>query len=127
MEKRNSNRKPKVVTKAQVKQMIKANTNKDWNKKYILSNSGVPGSSTSVDATGTVVSLSTVAQGTTNQTRVGNLPASNAFGVMLAHMLIQQTYRTLYVLLCFCGLMLLHLLHLISLSVLLHTTLVITI
>ncbi len=72
MEKRNSNRKPKVVTKAQVKQMIKANTSKDWNKKYILTNSGVPGSSTSVDATGTIVSLSTVAQGTTNQTRVGN-------------------------------------------------------
>lgn len=52
--------------------MIKSSQYKEWNKKYILTNSGVPGSSTSVDATGTLVSLTTVAQGTTNQTRIGN-------------------------------------------------------
>jgi hypothetical protein len=69
MKKNNNN---SLVTKKQVKQMIKTNTAKEWNKKYILTNSGVPGSSTSVDATGTIVSLTTVAQGTTNQTRIGN-------------------------------------------------------
>lgn len=60
------------LTKGQVKQMIKANTQREWNKKYILTNLGVPGSSQSVDATGVVASLTTVAQGSTQQTRIGN-------------------------------------------------------
>ncbi len=61
-----------LVSKKQVKQMIKSSTQKEWNRKYILTNSGTPGSSTSVDATGTIVSLTTVAQGNTQQTRIGN-------------------------------------------------------
>lgn len=52
--------------------MINTAQHKEWNKKFILTNLGVPGSSQSVDANGVVTSLATVAQGTTNQTRVGN-------------------------------------------------------
>ena len=52
--------------------MIKSNNNKVWNKKFILTNNGTPGGSTSVDSSGSLTSLTTVAQGTTQQTRVGN-------------------------------------------------------
>jgi len=65
-------RKAQLVSKKQVKQMIKSSTAKEWNRKYILTNAGTPGSSQSVDATGALISLTTVAQGTTQQTRVGN-------------------------------------------------------
>jgi hypothetical protein len=61
-----------VVTKRQVKQIVKSLTAQEWNKKYILTNIGTPGASQSVDATGSISSLLTVAQGTTQQTRVGN-------------------------------------------------------
>jgi len=65
-------RKAQLVSKKQVKQMIKSSTAKEWNRKYILVNSGTPGSSTSVDSSGTIVSLTTVGQGNTQQTRIGN-------------------------------------------------------
>lgn len=77
MEKSRKKRWPKAkktgaVTKDQVRQMIASNTQKEWNKKYILNNIGVPGSSQYVNETGVITSLTTVTQGTTNQTRVGN-------------------------------------------------------
>lgn len=70
MEKRNQKR--KTVTKQQVKQMIQSNANKEWNKKYFLTNLGTSSATQSIDSSGTFASLSTIAGGSTNQTRVGN-------------------------------------------------------
>lgn len=64
--------KPKSVSKQQVRQMIKSATNNEMNKKYIINDYGVPGSSQTVNSTGTIGSLSTMGQGTTQVTRVGN-------------------------------------------------------
>jgi hypothetical protein len=73
MQKRNVSNKSRLVSKAQVKQMIKSNNNRQQNKKYALTVLGNPPSGGVVDSGATVQPLMAIGQGQTNQTRIGNM------------------------------------------------------
>ncbi len=68
-----SNRKGKEkVTKQQVQQMVKSAINSGLVRKYILTATGTVVTPASIDNTGTMYSLDSVAQGTGDQARTGN-------------------------------------------------------
>ncbi len=72
MYKNNKNKKNNVVTKKQVKDMIKSATAKDDTKKFILTATGTTVTPASITNTGTMYNLESVAQGSGNQARIGN-------------------------------------------------------
>ncbi len=62
----------KSVSRSQVRQMIDSKMNQELERKYILTATGTTVTPASVTNSGVVYSLDTVAQGSGNQTRVGN-------------------------------------------------------